>query len=73
MAKAMAASWLAAAAFLIVFYLLLVGSKVLLALAVGRSRDFLRGRPYRLTMQVLGILLGVFAVLLLFDGVHRLW
>jgi threonine/homoserine/homoserine lactone efflux protein len=73
LAKAMAASWLAAAAFLVVFYLLLVGSKLLLALAAGRSRDFLNGRPYRLIMQVLGILLGVFALLLLFDGLQRLW
>jgi threonine/homoserine/homoserine lactone efflux protein len=72
MAKAVASSWLAAVAFVGVFYFLLVGSKLLVALAVGRSREFLRGRAYRLVMCMLGILLAVFAVLLLVDGVHRL-
>ena len=38
MAKAIDSSWLAATVFVAVFYLLLVGSKVLLALAIGRSR-----------------------------------
>jgi len=72
LANAIAASWLAAAVFLGVFYLLLVGSKVLLALAAGRSRRFLKGRIYRLIMRMLGLLLVVFAVLLLRDGVRRL-
>jgi len=71
LANAIAASWWAAAVFLGVFYLLLVGSKLLLALAAGRSREFLKGRTYRLIMQVLGVLLAVFAVLLLWDGVRR--
>ena len=51
--------------------LLLVGSKVLLALAVGRSREFLKGRAYRLIIQMLGVLLAVFALLLLCDGMQR--
>jgi threonine/homoserine/homoserine lactone efflux protein len=71
LANAMAASWLAAAMFLILFYGLLVGSKLLLALAAGRSREFLKGRTYRVIMLVLGVLLAVFAVLLLWDGVQR--
>lgn len=73
LAKALAASWLAAAAFLIAFYLLLVGSKVLLALAAGRSRKFLQGPMYRLIMYVLGGLLALFAVLLICDGIQRVW
>lgn len=68
LARSMATSWLAAGVFLGVFYLLLVGSKVLLALLVGRSRHLLTGRPYRLVMQSLGVLLVGFAVLLFREG-----
>jgi threonine/homoserine/homoserine lactone efflux protein len=71
LAKAIAVSWLAAAIFVVAFYLLLVGSKLLLALAAGRSRQFLTGRTYRLTMRVLGILLAVFAAILVHDGFQR--
>ena len=70
-AKAVAASWLAATAFVAAFYLLLVGSKVLLALAAGRSREFLNGRAHRLIMQSLGALLSVLAILLLWEGIQR--
>ena len=72
LAKAISTSWVAATVFLSVFYLLLVGSKVLLALAAGRSREFLKGRTYRLIMRMLGILLVAFAVMLVYDGVQRL-
>jgi threonine/homoserine/homoserine lactone efflux protein len=72
LAKAMASGWQAAALFLGAFYLLLVGSKLLLALAVGRWRAVLRGRAYRLILLVLGTLLVVFAVLLLLDGGRRI-
>ncbi len=71
LAKAIAASWLAAAAFLGVFYLLLVGSKVVLALVAGRSREILKGRMYRAVMLTLGLSLVALAVLLLCDGVQR--
>jgi len=64
LAKVIAQSWQVAAAFLFGFYLLLVGSKVLVALMTGRSRDLLTGRPYRVVLRVLGVLLGVFALLL---------
>lgn len=72
LAKAIAQSWLVAAAFLFGFYLLLVGSKVLVALMAGRSRDLLAGRPYRVVMRVLAVLLGFFAVLLFREGVKLL-
>ncbi len=64
LARAVAESWLTAVAFLGLFYLMLVGSKILLALVVGRSRAFLEGRPYRIVLQTLGVLLAGFAVLL---------
>jgi threonine/homoserine/homoserine lactone efflux protein len=72
LAEAMKSGWLAAAAFLGVFYLSLVGSKVLIALMAGRSRQFLGGRAYRLVMGALGVMLAVFAVLLLCQGIRYL-
>ncbi len=61
-----------AAAFVGSFYLLLVGSKMVLALAVGRTRGLLKGRAYLLTMRLLGLLLCLLAALLLRDGVRLL-
>jgi threonine/homoserine/homoserine lactone efflux protein len=72
LAKAIAQSWLVAVAFLFGFYLLLVGSKVLVAIMVGRSRDLLAGRPYRVVMRVLALLLGIFAILLFREGLKLL-
>jgi threonine/homoserine/homoserine lactone efflux protein len=72
LAKAIAQSWLAAVAFLFGFYLLLVGSKVLIALMAGRSRELLAGRLYRVVMRVLAVLLGVFAILLFREGFKHL-
>jgi threonine/homoserine/homoserine lactone efflux protein len=68
LAKAMAQGWLAAAAFLCGFYLLLVGSKVMVVLLAARSRDLLAGRPYRVVMRVLAVLLAFFALLLFREG-----
>jgi threonine/homoserine/homoserine lactone efflux protein len=50
------------------FYLALVGAKVLLAVAVGRSRKFLSSRLYIYTMRLLGVLLVVFALKILWEG-----
>ena len=61
-------SELAVAAFIAAFYALLVGSKVLLALGLGRSRRALRSRGYRLVMRGLGGLLLVYALLFLYQG-----
>ena len=72
LAKALSQGWPVAAAFLTGFYLLLVGSKVAIALLAGRSRTLLQGRPYRVTMQVLAVLLGIFALLLFREGARIL-
>ena len=71
LAKAVAASWLAATVFLVLFYVLLIGSKMVLSVAVGKSRHFFEGRLYQYTMRTLGALLAVFGLLLLVDGVQR--
>jgi threonine/homoserine/homoserine lactone efflux protein len=55
--------WMAAA-FLIGFYLLLVGSKVAIAAAIAGGRRWLTDRTYRLMLVGSGILLLVFGLLL---------
>ena len=72
LAKAVAQGWPVAAAFLFGFYLLLVGSKVLVALLTGRSRNLLAGQPYRVVMRMLAVMLALFAVLLLREGLKQL-
>ena len=63
---------IAGAGFLAGFYSMLVGSKVALALVVGRARGRIGGRGYRWTMRVLAILLAVFALGLLRESAAQL-
>ena len=72
LAKAIARGWLVAVAFLVGFYSLLVGSKVLIALMAGRSRGLLAGMSYRVVMRVLAALLACFALLLFREGLSLL-
>lgn len=48
----------------------LVGSKIALAVIVGKSKHHLTGKPYVYTMRFLGVALLVFAVILFRDGAH---
>ncbi|MEN8142727.1 MAG: LysE family transporter [Thermodesulfobacteriota bacterium] len=68
MLKAADLSLLAAAGFVGTFYLFLVGAKLLLAVLTGRSRAFLSGRAYLLTMKLLGLLLVFFSFFLFREG-----
>ena len=70
LAKALAQSGWVAAAFLFGFYLLLIGSKVLVALLAGRSRALLSGRWYRVVLRALSVLLALLALLLFRDGLR---
>jgi threonine/homoserine/homoserine lactone efflux protein len=72
LAKAIAQSWLVAAVFLFGFYLLLVGSKVLVALLAGGSRNLLAGRLHWVVMRVLAVLLALFALLLFREKLRQL-
>jgi threonine/homoserine/homoserine lactone efflux protein len=67
--KAWRHSALAAAAFIAVFFVCLVGSKLLLALVLARSREHVVGRWYRPVMRTLAALLVVFAVIVGRDAV----
>ena len=54
------------------FYVFLVGSKISLAILVGRSRSFLNGTVYRFTMRFLGLALCALALFLFRDGLRLL-
>ncbi len=70
--KAMNESALTAFLFILSFYLCLIGSKILLAILTGKSKSFLTGKPYIYTMKILGIVLGLFAIMLFHDGLQLL-
>jgi threonine/homoserine/homoserine lactone efflux protein len=71
-AKAMQSSLLSFFAFVGSFYVLLVGSKMLLAVLVGRSRSVLTGNGYIYAMRILGLMLWVFALILFREGLSLL-
>lgn len=66
--KAYAVNLLSAFLFICSFYLFLVGSKIVIALLVDRSRTFLKSTAYVYTMRSLGFILLLFAILFLKDG-----
>ena len=66
--KAHAHSIFSAAAFVISFFALIVGSKVFVAMLVNQSKSFLKGKAYLITMRLLGAGLLVFALILFRDG-----
>jgi len=70
--KAMNDSIFAPLAFISSFYVLLVGSKIILAMAVGKSKTFLAGHFYIYTIRFLGIVLCFFAIILFRDGLQLL-
>ena len=60
---------LSSSIFILCFYLFLVGSKMFLAVIAGKSRVFLTSKGYLFTMRLLGVLLAVFAFMLIKDAV----
>ena len=54
------------------FYLPLIGSKILLAILIGKYRTLLSGESYKNVMRFLALLLAIFAALLFFDGLKLL-
>ncbi|MEL7670905.1 LysE family translocator [Methanobacterium sp.] len=65
-------SILAPLMFIVGFYVLLVGSKIVLAFAAGKSREFITGKPYLYIMRILGAALVIFALYFFNQGVHLL-
>ena len=72
MSRAMNLNMAAAFAFIGSFYVFLIGSKMLLAVLVGRSKSFLNGTLYIYTMRFLGMALCILALLLFRDGLELL-
>jgi len=58
----------AAVAFVAGFYVTLCGAKMVLAMLIHRSREFLQGRAYLRTLQLLGVVLLGFGIWLVRDG-----
>jgi threonine/homoserine/homoserine lactone efflux protein len=70
--KALEQSLASAISFIVSFYGILVGSKIMLALLTGKSRAFLQGSTYIFMMRLLGVILLVLAGILFRDGFHLL-
>ena len=54
--------------FLSGFYILLFGSKIIIAILVGRSKSFLNDKVYLYTIRFLGGVLWIFGIILFYDG-----
>ena len=63
---------LSAILFVLCFYAFLVGSKILIAVVIGKSRRFLKSSHYVYTIKFLGIVLLMFAWLFVKDGLRSL-
>ena len=66
--KASNHSLIFAALFLFVFYTTLVGSKVSIAVITGKSRDLLNSRYYKYLIRLLGVVLFLFALYFIKNG-----
>ncbi|MBN2319322.1 MAG: LysE family transporter [Acidobacteria bacterium] len=73
LAQAKEISWLVVTAFLVVFYGLLVGMKLLLAILIGKNRHLLKGGCYRAVMRFMGIILLLFAAVFMKNGVEKIF
>ncbi|MDA3885672.1 MAG: LysE family transporter [Candidatus Delongbacteria bacterium] len=51
------------------FYIFLLGSKIVIAILVGRSKTFLNDKIYLYTIRFLGSILWIFAIVLFYDGI----
>jgi len=70
--KALEENVLAASAFILCFYIFIVGSKMFIAILVGKSGHFIKGKIYILINRIMGILLFIFAAILFYDGIKFL-
>jgi threonine/homoserine/homoserine lactone efflux protein len=71
--KASSTPLVTAAAFILPFYVLLVGSKIVVAIVSGRSRNLMKSRHYKMIIRTLGLVLIGFGVLFLRDGLNYLF
>ena len=64
-------------AFIIGFYLLLIGSKVVVAIISGMIKNIMQSSVYANVMKIMGAILLILAVLLIYDGylllINHIW
>lgn len=72
MMKASQVNLISAVLFVFLFYLAIIGAKVIIALLADKSRAFLSGKAYLWTLRILGTLLIVLALVLAREGWHYL-
>ena len=70
--KAYEINLVAAVIFLTSFYIFLIGSKVVIAIIVARTKVFIRQIFYITIMRLLGMALFIFSILLFYDGIKYL-
>ena len=70
MVKALGISILALLSFIGSFLLLLVGSKIIIAFVIERSRAFLRSKTYIYTLKLLGLALIIFSIVFFKDALE---
>jgi threonine/homoserine/homoserine lactone efflux protein len=63
-------STLTAAAFLTGFYAMLLGTKILIAVTVEKSREFLKSKHYVYALRFLGLVLVFFSLKFFQEGIH---
>lgn len=61
-------SWMAAFMFITSFYVFLIGSKVMVAELVSRTKAFINQKLYISIMRLLGVALLIFALFFFYDG-----
>lgn len=66
--KALDVNLISAILFIFFMYLSLIGSKMLVAVVVGKSKKYLKSKNYIYTIRVLGIVLLIFALVFLKEG-----
>ncbi|MBN2520838.1 MAG: LysE family translocator [Bacteroidales bacterium] len=70
--KAFNHSMVYALMFLFGFYSMLVGSKILVAFLVDKSKDYLNSKWYPFIIRILGVVLIIFAIVFIFSGITYL-
>ena len=66
--KALDLNLFSALLFIVSFYICIVGSKIVIASAVERSRSFIKNKLYIYTVRFFGVVLLVFSARFLWDG-----
>lgn len=70
--KAFEINLLTAILFLTSFYVLLIGSKITIAIVVARTKVFIGQKLYVWIMRILGLALLIFSIIFFYDGVQYL-